>query len=341
MVYMTRYKLIAFTTLLFCSVWVSAQSQPSGSENAWKEAVNRSDFMKIDQFLRQGMNPDIPGDEGVTALMQAASANNTSLIKFIISKGAHLDSSSAGEYTALMWAASKGRTEAVALLMEKGASCGAVNSNGKTAYDLAQANKHNASAALLKNCGTAKKTNPRGIILGTVVNIREKPDTKASVLCQMQQNDYVTIIEWTAVEEKISVNHDRWVRVMTGDGVKGYMFGAYLFDLQKFCDRSWHLESCSGASKSIRFFSDTRFELTEGCSEPECGPPSVTARGTFSLDGRNILFHGSVPESYRDGLYIYRLNGRNTLYSSLREIDDHEFMKDIGNCGLWYQSEDR
>lgn len=329
---------IIFTVIAaaVCSAVLTVSALPLSADDAAEKfaaAVCAYDCAAIRSLAEKGANVNVRGDEGFTALMVAARKNDAALAKLLVSKGAALDAVCASGATALIIAAQSGSAAAAKLLVEKGASVSVRDSEGFTAYDAAVRKNNAEIAALLGKAPSSKGSSSEGIILGTTVNLRAKPDSTSKVLAQAAEGDAVTVLDHSGVKESVGQHSDEWVKVLVGNGASGYVFGAYLFDLGMLEGKRWVLESCSGVSASIEFSRGRRCVLTKGCSEPECGEPQ-SFEGTYTLEGRRIRLELSKGASDRE-LYLYRYKGRYALSSAKYEVDRDD--SGMGDCGLWFQ----
>ena len=85
--------------------------------------------------------------------MEAALEENVELIKLLLASKADVNLRSNDGMTALMFAASSGTPEVVRALIAGGADVNAQNNAGETALSLAKKKERNANVALLKRAG--------------------------------------------------------------------------------------------------------------------------------------------------------------------------------------------
>lgn len=107
----------------------------------------------MDLFIKAGMDVNVKGQKGETALMLAAVNDNGETVKFLIEKGADINAKNDDGYTALMIASFKGDIESAKLLIAKGADMNVRNNNGETALMLAALNEKIEAVKLLVKKG--------------------------------------------------------------------------------------------------------------------------------------------------------------------------------------------
>ncbi len=179
-----------------------------------------------------------------------------------------------------------------------------------------------------------------GVILGKIVNIRERPDLKSKIVAQVKEGDHIPLIEWTDKRETIDDNNEPWVKTRLDSGVSGYLYGAFVFDLGNFYGRYWSEDTCSGVIVRVKFFNTNRYEFIEGCAEPGCGDPEVTEKGAFTIAGRKIILfkqHGKrmyIPPITE--LYLLKHSGKNILTETRKGINDRSYIKS-DTCWGWKQ----
>ena len=105
----------------------------------------------LEHLLANGMDVDTRNTQGQTALGAAAVEGNTELGRFLLAKGARVDSrTKLLAETPLTQAAQMNRTEMVKLLLENGADPAYRDGTGRTALDWAQRNGNTQLIAVLQ-----------------------------------------------------------------------------------------------------------------------------------------------------------------------------------------------
>ena len=67
------------------------------------------------------------------------------------------------------------------------------------------------------------------VLTGTGINVREKPDSKSNVLASLDYEVVKRLNEMgSSATEKINGETFPWEKIMTSDGVTGYVYGKYL-----------------------------------------------------------------------------------------------------------------
>jgi uncharacterized protein YgiM (DUF1202 family) len=178
-----------------------------------------------------------------------------------------------------------------------------------------------------------------GVILGTVVNVRSSPSLEAKIVTSVTEGEYVRILKWTDIEQEIGTFKDHWVEIQTSTYKKGFIFGAFIFELDQLYKR-WGADTCCGLIFAIRFKGQGEFEFYEGCAEPECGSVELKNEGTFIIDGRRIELSGSLQSSNLKEIYdfyLFRWKGKNVLISEKLDIEEiPEIQKEMGGCWGWW-----
>ncbi|QTA79818.1 Ankyrin and tetratricopeptide repeat-containing protein [Desulfonema limicola] len=89
----------------------------------------------LNTLLKAGLDIDVRGKDGETALMVASASSNVNNMVFLIENGADIHARTINETTTLMYAVTSGNIDAVKLLIEKGVDVDAENDDGNTALD--------------------------------------------------------------------------------------------------------------------------------------------------------------------------------------------------------------
>jgi ankyrin repeat protein len=110
----------------------------------WRAAIERADLVSLERMLDAGVDVNARDEHGQTALMNAARAGRTLVVRLLVDRGAGLNSAAKYGLTALMLAVVAGHVDVVRILVEAGADLqargtGAPGFAGQTALDLAQA----------------------------------------------------------------------------------------------------------------------------------------------------------------------------------------------------------
>ena len=172
---------------------------------------------------------------------------------------------------------------------------------------------------------TINPTDPNvGVILGDVVNVRQQPSAASPLVDTVKENDYVKIIQWTTKQETIGKFTDKWVKVQTKNGKEGFLFGAFVFDLDSLYKQKWRGKfDCYDGSEIFIFLRNKKikYELLV--------PGLIDKRnGAFHISGRKIVI--SIPNTEQsDGkkiiLFFMKYKRKNLLYDKLIKIDFDNF----------------
>ncbi len=103
----------------------------------------------LDEFGPAILNERDSG--GDTALTWAAWLGHYDTVKFLLDKGAGLESPGMQGKSALIWAAQGSRTDVIRMLLERGANVDARDDNGNTALSICERNGQTVAAKQLKD----------------------------------------------------------------------------------------------------------------------------------------------------------------------------------------------
>ena len=121
---LATYLVLLLGSLLACPL--SANAEDKGSNEKLLSAIRDSDAQAASALLSipsGGANANARDDDGMTALMYAASSENNDpeLLKSLLARGAEINIKAKDGETALKLAGRKGKTEIVRLLEKAGA----------------------------------------------------------------------------------------------------------------------------------------------------------------------------------------------------------------------------
>ncbi|MDA7508984.1 leucine-rich repeat protein [Akkermansiaceae bacterium] len=106
-------------------------------DKAFWNSAKKGDLKAIQSLLSEGVNVDIYGDYGCTALFWAAKHNHKEVVQFLLEKDAYIDAGAGMGGAPLHIAAYEGHSEIVELLISEGANAEAKTGGGKTVIDFA------------------------------------------------------------------------------------------------------------------------------------------------------------------------------------------------------------
>jgi ankyrin repeat protein len=81
------------------------------------KAIHLGDTATVKALLKQGVNPDVSGQSGRSALVLAASVARWEIVDLLLQAGANPNAANVSGLTALMLAATQNRDEAVQALL--------------------------------------------------------------------------------------------------------------------------------------------------------------------------------------------------------------------------------
>jgi hypothetical protein len=137
-----------------------------------------------------------------------------------------------------------------------------------------------------------------GVILGDIVNIRIAPSITSQVIGSVKENDFVKIIERTNIKETIGQFNDKWLKIKTEKGIIGFIFGAFIFDIEKLYLFKWTQPNYARPfiTTVIFYKNNTYSRLIENVSGIEQESRNINSwfdykeNGTFLINGRKLIF---------------------------------------------------
>jgi HEAT repeat protein len=112
---------------------VSVSAMPAHSqslEDDWFLAAQEGNTQKLVALLSEGVDVDMSGPNGETALMLAAGNGRTDSVRALLSAGAAVEAQAEGGLTALMVASAMGDVEIIRMLLDSGADARRRAANG-------------------------------------------------------------------------------------------------------------------------------------------------------------------------------------------------------------------
>ena len=106
----------------FCTlVLLLASGCVTTPEEKLRQAAAEGNLLRVETFLRQGMNAQAADQHGVTPLFLAAKHGRRDVVELLMERGAVVNLARQDGVTPLFIAVQEGRPDMVALLLEKGA----------------------------------------------------------------------------------------------------------------------------------------------------------------------------------------------------------------------------
>lgn len=130
-----------FIFVLFFGTSSISTAFAAAEENAFIGAAIKGDIQKITSLSRK-VNLETKDENGKTALMYALFFGYSSIVNFLLSKGALINATDSDGRTALMYACRAGQKEIVELLLKKGADIRLKDDTGKNALMYASLSYH-------------------------------------------------------------------------------------------------------------------------------------------------------------------------------------------------------
>jgi ankyrin repeat protein len=124
------------------------EMQNRGGANSLVKATVSGNSEEVTDLLDRGLNPDVPGHLGLTALMLGCKSGHLNIVKLLIERGAKADARDDLQRTPLMFAAFGGNPDIVRLILAQRIDPNATDGTGRTAL-IYSAIRNNAEAASL------------------------------------------------------------------------------------------------------------------------------------------------------------------------------------------------
>lgn len=162
---------------------------------------------------------------------------------------------------------------------------------------------------------TIHPTDPNvGVILGDVVNVRQQPSAASPLIDTVKENDYVKILGHIKKQETIGKFTDIWVHIKTKNGKEGYLFGAFVFELQLLVTNNYWIYNAfpSDVLEGVKFFND-KFIYRK---RSKVGNKEIS--GSFKIEGRKIFLTPCIPISC--SLFLMKFKGKYILESEPKNI---------------------
>lgn len=122
-------------------------------DSALRDAAEQGDLDAVLSLLARGADADKAGDEGRSAVINAAWRGRPRIIQLLLDRGVATELTDDGGRTPLVWAAINGHDDIVELLIESGANPNQIDGNGGTALIRAAWNGHTSVVRRLIGAG--------------------------------------------------------------------------------------------------------------------------------------------------------------------------------------------
>jgi len=103
-----------------------------GAPKALLDAVGEGNTFEVQRLLNLGLSPHFQNHEGYTPLMAACYGGHIDITRFLLERGAHIESKDCYGYTALLEAAKAGKPLIIEFLLRKGADPNVATTSGAT-----------------------------------------------------------------------------------------------------------------------------------------------------------------------------------------------------------------
>lgn len=229
----------------------------------YKEFVRRVQFLTLKQLNQ----PDLL--TGQTILYCAARVRNSSALKYLISRGVHLDSLQRNGSTALHISSFYGHTTIVRILLLNGANCTLKNRFGMTAEvesfnegvkNVFETLRNSPMVQIAANQLNWLKENQRRVL--NQINFRSNPSRQTFLHCA-SRNGYLEIVRWLVEQCRIDID---------------------LVDVN--ANSSLHLAAINGHGNVVEYLLERGANL---CNENECSKTifdEIRQRNPFEMAER-------------------------------------------------------
>ncbi|MBP5435834.1 ankyrin repeat domain-containing protein [bacterium] len=112
-------------------------------------AVTSGDVAMTEFFIKNGVNLELKGPDGKTALLHAISLKNKKIVDMLLAAGAEIKTEDAAGKDTLMYAVKQNLFSVVKKLLELGADPTLRQVEGKTALDIAKSQNNQSLARIL------------------------------------------------------------------------------------------------------------------------------------------------------------------------------------------------
>ena len=142
---------ISFVNMkLFCFNGLSFIEIDPGLVESFMNAAKKGEASKVVQMVEVGMPVDITDEYGLTALIAAASYNQTNVVRCLLYKGADVNKQTGSGWTALHEASIENRTGVMRMLLQRGARKDIKDELGNTPIDHARLENRKEALDLLE-----------------------------------------------------------------------------------------------------------------------------------------------------------------------------------------------
>lgn len=147
-----------------------------------------------------------------------------------------------------------------------------------------------------------------GIIVGDVVNVRKETTIKSEILATLQDGEHVEIVSNTNKKMTIGKFTDNWFFIKTSKGISGYVFGAFIFELDElFKGYHWNYITYSEWAFGLKFKRDYTGLFVYSFNK------FSKSDITFSIDGSRLKLDNVKADFLPSKLYFFRYKGKNYL----------------------------
>jgi len=141
------------------------------------------------------------------------------------------------------------------------------------------------------------------VVIGDIVYIRAFPLANGEIVGTIRENEIVKILDWSNEEYKIGKFKDKWSRIRTSAGLEGYVFGAFIFDIEDLYFWEWSMLLKPGTGLHLTFKRDRNYELIKFIKDNRNRINIIKrVKGRFDIQGCKIVLNNNLIKE----LYMYR-----------------------------------
>lgn len=175
-------------------------------------AVTSNDVPMVNFFLQNGVDRELKGPDGKTALMHALSLRNANIAEMLINAGADLKAQDPTKKNILMYAAEGNNSKVLKKLLDSGFDRNLRSSADKTALDYAVDARAAECVRIISKLDTLPMDFIEAVIKGDESSVRKLIGEGASPSAKDKNGK-------AAIVHAIELGHDRIVRILLENGI--------------------------------------------------------------------------------------------------------------------------
>lgn len=174
-------------------------------------AVTSNDIPMVKFFIQNGVDLELKGPDGKTALMHALSLRNGSIAEILVNAGSDLKANDPGKKNILMYAAEGNNSKVLTKLLSSGFDRNLKSAADKTALDYAVDARSAECVRIISRLDTLPMDFINAVIKGDETAVRKLLNDGASPSAKDKNGK-------AAIVHAIELGHDRIVRILLENG---------------------------------------------------------------------------------------------------------------------------